>query len=158
MPRKSKLRIVDKDHGYKALMRNAARSRLGRQLSVGVISDDPDVQLHADVAEYGRGNNPERSFLRSWFDRNVRRLEDDMRAVGRAALMATERASAMRGLGEVYAREIRDRILRGLKPALAFRTLQEKVRLGVAMPEIPLVRHGALLESIGALANDEAVR
>jgi len=149
-------KIIDRDHGYKSLMRAASGSRQGRRLRVGVDGDD-EMQLVASVQEFGSETVPSRSFIRAWFDDNRARIAEDLRNVAKQSITTgVSRDELMAALGRLYRDEIQERILHGLNPALKEQTIKHKLEHGD--PATPLVTSaGNLISSIVAMLDEQIV-
>ncbi len=86
------VRIIDRDKGYKALLRRVRRAR-GKAVKVGILSGSGnaggvntlDV---ASIHEFGLGP-PERSFIRAWVDADEAKLEDDVRRLAESVVNGT---------------------------------------------------------------------
>lgn len=150
-----KVKIQDRDRGYKALMRAASGSRQGRRLRVGVSADEETERIAA-IHEFGTERIPARSFVGAWFDENRHRMEEDLRRVAQQVLKGANREQLLTELGHRYRDEMQARIIRGLTPRLAASTIAQKRRRGD--PATPLVTSsGKLLSSIVAMLDRQIV-
>jgi hypothetical protein len=140
------------DRGYLALRARIVGAN-GR-LKVGCIGDralekyeDSDITTAevAEIHEFGRGNSPERSWLRGYVAENVTRLEAMIRRCARAIYdgkITEEQALAL--FGQQVVGEIKKRIVAGIAPALAESTLAAKG----SGKTTPLVNTGQFIGSI----------
>jgi len=142
--------VKDRDRGYKALMRRVGRmSRRTAVLTVGIHDDAGAHPMGLSVAaiasfhEFGMGNNPERSFLRAWFDEKKAKLQDQMTKSEVAVYkgMVTQE-QALERLGLRFAAEVQAKIVGGIPPALDPATIERKGS------STPLVDTGHLKSSI----------
>lgn len=124
--------IRDTDRGYRRLLdRMSARKRSAAVVSVGVSSRHADVLDAAIAAEFGTSTEPQRSFLRAWFDTHrAENLERLRRAARRVASGENER-EVLAEIGAEMVAEIRDRLSAGIDPPLAESTAREK---GTSVP------------------------
>lgn len=150
----------DVDHGYEHFVREYRKAAKGPHAAVGIQSDEEDHEegtpmvMVAAVHEFGAtvedgfGQGitieiPERSFIRSAFDENRRRLEVltaklvDQVNTGR---LTVEKALAL--LGETHQKHIQRKITTLREPPLAPRTIAEKGS------DNPLVDEGHLRRAI----------
>lgn len=117
-------RITDRDRGYKSLVRRIGKmSRKAAILTVG-IHDDAGSTGGLSVAavggfhEFGMGNNPERSFLRSWFDEKEADIADMMtKAEVGVYKGTTTQEQALERLGLRFVGEVQAKIVGGIPPA-----------------------------------------
>lgn len=105
----------------------------------------------AAAHEFGKGNLIERSWLRSWFDRNRSRLIHEMNDAMRAEYHGD--SEAIPKAGERWANELREWIemedghLNRLSPT----TVAKKERAGLDRPATPLYATGDLVAAIKAM-------
>jgi hypothetical protein len=145
-------KIVVKDRGYRALLTRIQADQ--STVKIGVYGEkgqakeaetDKTVAEIAEIHEFGRGNNPERSWLRNYVLENEERIKAMIRRMARAVRegkMTQEEALNLFGLQVVG--EIKARITKGIAPALAASTL----RIKGADKSTPLIRHGQFIGSI----------
>jgi hypothetical protein len=114
--------------------------------------DDGDATL-AEVAmahEFGAGNLPDRSWLRTWVDSNEPRLRAEMKEAMRAEFEGDK--SAVDKQAAAWGRELRAWVenqeghLRGLEES----TITEKRAANLPHPETPLLATGQLVAAITA--------
>lgn len=128
-------RITDKDKGYKRLLARMSSSGKPR-LTVGVHEDDGfaehgDGLTVADVAainEFGLGDTPERSFLRSTVDENEAKYREFERRIGKAVIL-NKLQSAEQGyeqLGALVVGDVQRKISSGVPPENAPSTVARK--------------------------------
>lgn len=130
--------VRDVDHGYGALLarvRDAAGKATGVLVGVqgaeAAALDGDSALTVAEVAsfhEFGLGNNPERSWLRGWFDENEVPNTDLLRRAAAAALvegkMSAEQALGI--LGAKFVGDIQARIASSIPPPNAPETIARK--------------------------------
>jgi hypothetical protein len=148
-------RVRDVDRGYRRLLervRGLARSRL--ELRVGVQGDEAAAGKEGagagltvgDVAafhEFGLGHNPERSFVRGWFDEALSEHRDRLRAAARDVVDGrADEEQALGLLGVRFVGEVQERISRGVPPPNAPSTIAAKGS------STPLVDTGQLRASV----------
>jgi hypothetical protein len=128
-------RIRDVDRGYKKLFRTLKKSRLqDLVVTVGVHasagghkSGDLTVAEVGAFHEFGLGNNPERSFIRAWFDETKGTNRKLLLAVYRKVLKGDlDEARALGVMGAAFAGQIQERISKGIPPELAPETVERK--------------------------------
>lgn len=103
------------------------------------------------IHEFGLGDNPERSWLRGWFDENLPALEADIRNVSRQVLlgrMTTEHGLDL--LGQKYVGQIQKRMAESIPPPLKPATIRRKGS------STTLIDTGQLRSSISYLLHDVA--
>lgn len=145
------VRIIDKDRGFRALMRRVRGAARGRAVTVGVHSGEGGAPASgggtvADVAtihEFGLGNVPERSFVRAWADDkrsdNERLLAKLAESIVRGQNTVDE---ALEKAGLVMAASMQQRIRGGIPPSLSPATIARKGS------STPLIDTGQLVSSI----------
>ena len=132
----ARVRITDRDRGYKALMRRVQKAARGRTVKVGLLSGDGaepagdgDKSL-LDVAtfhEFGIGNNPERSFVRAWFDENINEHKALERKLAESVVKGQNTIeSALEKMGLLLSATMQMRIRGGISPANAESTIRRK--------------------------------
>lgn len=154
--------IVDRDHGYQAILRRIGDAAKGRKvLQVGIqgeaaaeakapgtgeeeaqAKDATTVGMIAAFAELGLGQ-PERSWLRGWYDLHEEEIKEDLRKVARGAIEG--RYTEERGLellGVKYVGQIQQRIAQGINPPNAPSTIARK------KSSTPLVDTGQLRSAV----------
>ncbi len=145
--------VRDKDRGWKKLGSMLKRqAHRGPHVKVGVLGPDAEA-AHADdnltvveVAsfhEFGRGNNPERSFIRSTFDGNRKAYATMMRKL--ADKVITGKMQPKMALGVVGMKvqsDIQKRIETGIAPPLKAATIARK------RSTKPLIDTGQLKNSV----------
>lgn len=144
-------RVSDRDHGYRALLARVAGMKKQPRVEVGILEADGGkahgggvtVADVATFAEFGTETEPERSFLRAWFDEH----EDDVRQqIARLAPSVVhggrtpEQVLELVGLWAVG--EIQKRIAQGVPPPNAPSTIAQKGS------STPLVDTGVLRSSV----------
>lgn len=143
--------IRDVDRGYKKLFRNLKKHR--RQdlvVTVGIHAaagghkaGDLTVAEVGAFHEFGLGNNPERSFIRAWFDETKSTNRKLLRAVYKKVLLGKlDEAAALGIMGAAFAGQIQQRIASGIAPALAPETVERKGS------STPLIDTGQLRSSV----------
>jgi hypothetical protein len=109
----------------------------------------------AYFAEFGMGQ-PQRSWLRAWFDQNLDRLKTESTAAMRAEFNGDGNAVPL--LAKKWAQEVRDALISGsldLAP-LSPRTIEERRKAGIPDGP-PLVATHQLVEAVHGLADAEVV-
>jgi len=149
MPNRS--HIVDRDRGYRALVKRVGAAARGRAVTVGVHSGEGGAPSStgggtvADIAsihEFGLGV-PERSFVRGWVDSNEDTANRLLREVGEAIVRG--RYNVDTGLdraGLVMAASMQQRIRGHIPPELSPATIARKGS------STPLIDTGQLVASI----------
>lgn len=144
-------KIIDRDHGYKKFLREVF-SKGQTQLEVGVLADegskkhaksDLTVLEIATIHEFGLGNNPERSFIRAWFDENKEQNEELLFRLAEQVIAGKlTREQAMNQAGLRFVAGIQKRITDRIPPPLKQATIMRKGST------VPLVDTGQLKSSI----------
>lgn len=137
--------VRDTDRGYARLLaRLRARERVAAQLVVGVTERHAGVLDAAIAAEFGTSTEPERSFIRAWFDTH---RSENLARLRTAALRITSgeaaEAAVLEQIGQQMVDEIRAAMQAGIAPPLAPSTARAKGT------DVPLVG-GELEDSIEA--------
>ena len=155
MSAKATTRIREVDKGANKLLK-AARDFGGKVLRVGIVGGageeehSPGVTV-GDIAgfhEFGDGNNPERSWLRAWFDGDQSNIKQDVRKVTRLVLEGRmDEQQALDILGAKFVGEIQKRIADGIAPPLLEATVRRKVAMGTG-GATPLIATGQFRGSI----------
>jgi hypothetical protein len=146
-----KLEIRDVDRGWKKLLREMRRA--GKSfVKVGVLDErahrtGEDTSItNTDLAlihEFGAGNVPERSFLRSTFDAQRGKYEQRVRTYARAMVDGKmDEMRALNLLGLEHVADIKRTIADGIPPPNAPATIARKGS------STPLVDTGQLLNSV----------
>lgn len=151
-----KVRIEDRDHGYAALRDRLDHIRASR-ISVGLHAKEGQEAHRGEAvnakspvtvldigtwAEFGIGQ-PERSWLRAWYDATNTKSREEIRTMLKAIVAG--RISAEAGLNQLGARfvgEIQARIAQGIPPPNAPSTIAKKGS------STPLVNTGQFRSSI----------
>ena len=132
----ARVRVTDRDKGYRALMRRVQKAARGRTVKVGLLSGnggapsgDGDKSL-LDVAtfhEFGIGNNPERSFVRAWFDENKNEHKALERKLAESVVRGQNTVdSALDKMGLLLSATMQMRIRGGIGEDLAESTIERK--------------------------------
>jgi len=116
------------------------------------LDDGTPVAMIGAVHEFGRGNNPPRSFLRSAI---AEKHKDWTGAAGLKFRATGDLVEALRFAGETAAKDVQEKITFGIDPALKEGTVAAKRKMGRQEPDIPLVATGTLQEAIGYQVGDE---
>lgn len=152
----SHVRVTDKDHGYNRTVRSLERLAHQKQaLQVGIIgaaasaphgdSGKATVGQIAAFAELGLGQ-PERSWLRAWFDIHEEEIKADLRKVVQDAIEGkVDEAVGMERLGLKYVGQIQQRIADGIDPPNADSTIARK------KSSTPLIDTGILRSAVSYL-------
>ena len=141
--------IIDRDRGFKALVKRVGKmARSSGILTVGIHDDAGTtgglaVATVATFHEFGLGNNPERSFLRSWFDAKQASIAKQMTQAERAVVKGLiTQEQAINRLGLRFVGEIQAKIASGIPPANAPSTAARKGS------STPLIDTGQLRSSV----------
>ena len=144
-------KILDRDRGYAKLMQ-VLKGGVPK-LKVGVFGAGASAMYEngattgdvAEIHEFGRGNNPERSWMRGYVDANRGRLEQMTKRIAHAVVTGKATPEqALQLLGVQIVGEIKQRIVAGIPPALAASTLRQKGEDKAT----PLINSGQVLGSI----------
>lgn len=144
-------RIRDIDRGYKRMFRNLRKHhRQDLVLTVGVHAaaggHKSAAMTVAEVGafhEFGLGNNPERSFIRAWFDKTKGTNRKLLLAVYRKILRGKmDEAQALGIMGAAFVGQIQERIAKGIRPKLKPETVDRKGS------SVPLIDTGQLRASV----------
>lgn len=146
-------RVVDRDLGWRALLRRADATGTARVL-VGIHADDgaeaasggagQTVVAVASFHEFGLGV-PQRSWLRAGIDENRGEINKLTRRLGRAIISNRRRLSANRALdllGLDIVAKLQARIRAGIPPENAPKTIEAKGS------SVPLIDTGQMIQSI----------
>jgi hypothetical protein len=159
-------KVIDRDKGWKKLREQFAAIAASKPVvAVGVTGkrgDAAHVNAHgltvvdiAVVHEFGAGNVPERSFIRSTFDAGKSEYTRLLKGVG--AKLAANPAylpTALKRMGLKVEGDIKSRIAAGISPALHPLTLARKTRKSGAVATTPLIDSGQLRASITSVVRD----
>ncbi len=151
-------RVLVNDKGLKAQLSMLAKASRGKVLTVGVHAAEgseehkaPEgskgspltVSEIATIHEYGLGHNPERSFIRDWFDAHRSENQENLRLVGIQVLRGQYTVDIALGrLGALFQGQIQNRISAGIPPPLSKKTIDRKES------SVPLINTGQLRSSI----------
>lgn len=144
-------RIIDRDRGYRALLRRVQAAARGRAVTIGVHSGEGGAPAAgggtvADVAsihEFGLGNVPERSFVRGWADEKKNDNERILRGIGEAIVRGDYSVEVgLERAGLLMVASMQQRIRGGIAPELADVTVARKGS------STPLIDTGQLVSSI----------
>lgn len=145
-------RVKEIDRGWKKITRRflkpghtAARVGVQGTKAEEKYAEGPSNVLVAGVHEFGAGHNPERSFLRSTFDKELKKYKKEMGNIGRRMADGTETAEqGLTMLGETYRGDVVGRIQRGeITPPLKPATVAAK-----GGETTPLLETGQLINAI----------
>jgi phage gpG-like protein len=148
--------VTDRDLGYRALMRRLGELRdisvsvgvRGGQLEGGAVlvdgDDEEDIVEIAAVHEFGSrdGRIPERSFLRSTADENVRKYERLLEKATERVVSGGAPELAFGMVGAIATGDVQRKIAAGVPPPLAPVTVKRKGS------STPLIDTGRLRQSI----------
>lgn len=136
--------VRDTDRGYARLLARLRRSeRQALHLVVGITERHSEVLDAALAAEFGTSTEPERSFLRAWFDTHRTENTARLRAAALRIVSGEPEAAVLEEIGAAMVDEIRGAMQAGIAPALAPSTAAAK---GTTVPLVG----GALEESLEA--------
>ena len=144
--------VRDIDRGFKRIKRLLTKaSRRGPAVGVGAqaaeAKADHDGITNAELAavhEFGKGNAPERSFLRSTFDENLRDYDRELTAIAKRTY---DGSASLEGdlllLGESMRSDVIQKIRSSIPPPLKSATVARKKG-----ETTPLIDTGQLLNAI----------
>lgn len=149
--------IIDRDHGYNALMKLASQVDFGK-VTVGIHDadaskpegEDSDVTVGevAAVHEFGLGV-PRRSWLRDWVDGAQDEIRKTITATAAAIVMDPGRREQMLERLALWAKaQIQKRIIAGIEPELTEETKARKAKVGGKSKDTPLIFTGQFIGSI----------
>lgn len=150
----------DVDRGAARMVLNAAklpgRKRANHlKLKVGISEDAvyPDgksVAMVGAVHEFGKGNVPQRSFIRGWYDETGQSaMMGKFRDEGKKVLLGRgDERELLSRAGYWFVRSIKERMLRHIPPPLQKDTVARKERGGADLPDTPLVETHVLIDAI----------
>lgn len=137
------------DAGLAALFIRVDKAAAILPSEIGVIGGDAETGYIARVHEEGRGNNPQRSFLRATMAAGRKRYAAlSKRAYGKFLDGSWSLQQAMMAVAVEVKSDIQARILRGIAPALQAETVDSKRRAGMPKPRTALFATGKLFNSI----------
>jgi hypothetical protein len=126
---------TDKDQGLNVLLTRLEWSK-GLTLTVGVHGAEggeidgkgPLTILQvATVHEFGLGNNPERSFIRSWYDEKLTEHTEALRKIGAAVVKGQFTAQVgLERAGNLFVAEVQAKIASNIVPPLKKETSDRK--------------------------------
>lgn len=140
--------VRDSDRGYKALLARLVGHKKKPRVEIGILEADGE-KAHdggvtvADVAtwaEFGTETEPERSFIRAWFDEHEHQVRDDIAKLMRGGKRTADQVLEIVGLRAVG--QIQARIAAGVPPPNAPSTIARKGS------STPLIDTGQLRSSI----------
>lgn len=141
--------VIDRDNGYRGLLTTVRKWRK-KVIRVGVSEaphqGTPGMTI-ADIGaihELGLGNNEERSFLRAWVDQNQKDWMAWLREGVLAELLKNRQWAS--NFGRYAVKSIRERIRKGINPALQDETVRRKAAKG--QPATPLIATEQLIEGV----------
>lgn len=147
----SNARVVDRDHGYRALLARLAGHAKEPRVSIGILEADgakeyQDGVTVADVAEwaeFGTETEPERSFLRAWFDENQDQIRQQIAKLMPAVVRGSRtKAQVLELVGLWAVGQIQQRIATSIPPPNAPSTIEKKGS------STPLIDTGTMRSSI----------
>ena len=141
-----------KDLGMDQLMAEIRRDAVS--VDIGIHEgDSEDVKNKAAKNEFGSGNVPERSFIRSTMDENAERyLKAAETLVGLMIDGEISKFEALERMGQQIERDIKEKIINLKTPPNSPRTIMEKGS------DNPLIDTGEMLASIRYIVKTEANR
>ena len=127
-------RVTDEDLGWAAILRELDKAK-SASVHVGIMEgeaergDDSEIDNVAlgIIHEYGRGNNPERSFMRSTFDEDRRgliRLKERLWSQVLRGRLTTSQALEL--MGQEHQEAVQAKIVALQYPPLAPSTLRQR--------------------------------
>jgi hypothetical protein len=154
-----KVKVIDR--GWKRIQKNMKRYFGGSVAAVGiqgVEAEEIDEFVHGDatnvligvVHEFGWGNNPERSYLRSTFDEKLSKYKLESDKIARGIFGGGTAYGALLLLGEQFRGDIIRKIQSGISPGLKEKSLVGRPGSGTT----PLWATGQLVNSITSVIKD----
>lgn len=148
--------VRDTDRGASYLLKRAAQLANRTSFGVGVpenagtYPDGTPVTTVAAAHEFGLGNVPQRSFIRSWYDGKGEGFwgRELARMAQQSLMQGTDLNALIAQFGERSVQEIRARMDAGIAPELQDETVARKRASGSATPETPLEDTHQLREAI----------
>jgi len=131
---KAGVTIVDRDHGWRALIKRVEGLKEPAAVAVGILARDASKDdggssvLNVGIAnEFGTVRIPERSFVRAWFDENRGRAQKVLRGrFKRVVAGQLTEEQALDQFGAWAAGEMQARIAQGVPPPNAQSTIDRK--------------------------------
>jgi len=144
--------VEDNDIGMEKLIREIRRDVVSVDIGIHEGEKD-DVKDRATQNEFGAGNVPERSFIRSTVDENAERyLKAAEILVGMMIDGEISKFEALERMGQQIERDIKEKIVNFKTPPNAPRTIELKGE------DNPLIDTGIMLGSIKYAIKNEANR
>ena len=148
----ARVRIIDRDKGWKALLRRTKKLARQRGVTVGIHdgegsapSGDSALSV-ADVAtihEFGLGDNPERSFVRAYADEHADEVKAKERELIKGAIKGNRTADdVLELLGLWIVSKMQERVRSGISPP------NDPVTIAAKGSSTPLINFGQLVSSI----------
>lgn len=146
-----KVKLVDRDNGFAALMKAIDATGTGYVVTVGIQEEDEGASYEggmtlgevAEANEFGTDRIPARPFLSSWADEREASALKEMSADVRSAIKAgTSPAARLDARAQRFAGEVQSRIAGGIPPPNAESTVERKGS------STPLVDTGQLRSAI----------
>jgi len=155
----AKVKVIDK--GWKKLQKGFKKHLGGTVATVGIQGaegQEVDSMYHGDLTnvylgaihEFGWGNNPERSFIRSTFDEKMSKYKKESDKIARGIFGGGTAEGALMLLGEMFRGDIIKKINSGIKPVLQPGSLINRPGAG----STPLRASGQLVNSISSVVQD----
>lgn len=94
------IRIIDRDRGWKALLRRTKPLNRTQAVKVGILSGSGSAGAGvsvldvASIHEFGLGDMPERSFIRAWADADKEKHRDAERLMAESVVRGKNTAAA----------------------------------------------------------------
>lgn len=138
--------VTDRDLGLKAFIRQLEVARTV-EIAVGIHAGDTNngqqIAEYAACNEYGTDSIPERSFMRSSFDENLSKIQNDMNhQAGRVMAGQTDIRSALSVIGMKHQDRTKRKIGSNIQPANHPETIRRK------KSSRTLIDTGAMLNSV----------
>jgi len=160
--------FIVKDRGWKRIFQNAVlKGKDGEATSVGVqgseaatIDPNHGARTNAELALFhefggsagllkGKKNPPERSFMRSTFDENLPKYDQEMTLISARFFDDENIEGLLLLLGEQYRMDIINKVKSGLSPELKEATKRGRAG-GGGFSSVPLWATGQLVNSLSA--------
>jgi len=122
------VKVTDRDKGYKALMQRVRSAAKGRAVQVGLLGEtDDDTLKIGTFHEFGVGHNPERSFVRGWFDEFLTENKAVEKKMAESVVKGQNTVhSALKRMGHLFEATMQARIRGGIGEPLSPRQIREK--------------------------------
>lgn len=138
--------VTDRDLGLKAFIRQLEQARR-IEVVVGILegytNGDATIAEYAACNEYGTENIPERSFMRTSFDENVSKIQNDMNnEAGKVMASQSDVRSALSVIGMKHVDRVKRKIGSNIQPANHPETIRRK------KSSRTLIDTGAMLNSV----------